>query len=383
MPYNPDKPVESPEDHQSNSKDEKITPKGRRFLILWIMGILMIFLVVGGLMVGAVYNDKQSDIVKHLERMSPKLSEPGLTPAEQNLSISENTTLVVTGIYVDQIRDFALSDSTWTVDFYVWFKWNGSKVNPGENLQIIDGNIDTKELKDNYTNGDQHYQIYYVTAKMSKFFDVLRFPVDNHVLTIEIEDEQQERPELVFVPENGTSEISSRVQIPGYEIEKIVVVEKPHTYKSNFGDPRLDDEKTTYSQFRVGIDIFRPDLGFYFRIFIGLFVAVAAALLALLIKPTQVDPRFVLGSGALFVAVANFIITSELIPKTGILTLADMVNDLGLILILVTLIESVISLYLYEKRGEKKLARTMDKISIVLLLLIFVTINILMILFAW
>jgi hypothetical protein len=326
-------------------------------------------------MVGAVYEDKQADIAKHIERMSPNLTESGLTPGEQNITIN-NATKVFTGIYVDQIRDLSLSDSKWVVDFYIWFKWNGTNVNPAENLQIVDGNIIDKKIKDNYTNGTQHYQIYYVTAEISKFFDVLRFPVDNHILTLEIEDEQNERSDLLFVAENDTSDFSSRIQIPGYKIDKIAVIEKPHTYKSNFGDPRINNNNTTFSQLRMGIDISRPDLGFYFRIFIGLFVAVAAALLALFIKPTKVDPRFVLGSGALFVAIANFIITSELIPKTGIMTLADMVNNLGLILILVTLIESTISLYLYEKKGEKRLSWLMDRISVALLLVIYIVINV-------
>ncbi len=378
-----DKSSESSENNKNSSKVEKITPKGRRFLILWVLGVILIFSIVGSYMVGVVNEDKQSDIAKHIDRMSPNLTEPGLTQAEQNLSSNSSTTKVLTGIYVDQIRDLSLSDSTWTVDFYIWFKWNGSNVNPGENLQIIDGNIINKEIKDNYTNGTQHYAIYYVTAEITKFFDVLRFPVDNHVLTIGIEDEQSERPDLIYVPENYTSEISSRVQIPGYSISNITAIEKPHTYKSNFGDPRLDTERVTFSQFRVGIDISRPDLGFYFRIFIGLFVAVTAALLALLLKPTDVDPRFVLGSGALFVAVANNIITSELIPKTGVMTLADMVNDLGLILIIMTLVESTLSLYLYEKKGKKRLSWLMDRISIVLFLVIYVFINIAIVLAAW
>ncbi len=376
-----DKSDKFPKDDIS-SKSEKISSKGRKFILLWIIGIIMIFCVVGSFMVGAVYEDKQSDIAKHIERMSPNLTESGLTPGEQNLSIN-NTTKVLTGIYVDQIRDLSLSDSKWTVDFYIWFKWNGSKVNPGENLQIVDGNIIDKKIKDNYTNGTQHYQIYYVTAEISKFFDVLRFPMDNHVLTLEIEDEQNERSDLVFVAENNTSDFSSRIQIPGYNIDNVAVIEKPHTYKSNFGDPRIGSNKTTFSQLRMGIDISRPDSGFYFRIFIGLFVAVIAALLALFIKPTKVDPRFVLGSGALFVAIANFIITSELIPKTGAMTLADMVNNLGLILILVTLIESTISLYLYDKKGEKKLSWVLDRVSIVLLVVIYIIINVAMVISAW
>ena len=378
MSANSDKPNKSNDDG-NKSKGEKLTPQGRRFLKLWIVGVVLVFLLVGSYMVGIVYEDKQLDVIKLKARMSPNLTEDGFTPAELNNLTNTTPTEVVTGVYVDQINDLILSDNTWTVDFYIWFKWNGSDVNPGENFQIVDGHPLKKELKDNFTNGTEHYQIYFVTAQIDKFFDVVRFPVDDHVLTLQIEDEQSERSDLIYVLDNNTSNVSSRVVIPGYKIDKMAVIEKPHTYKTNFGDPRIENRKTTFSQLRAGIYISRPDLGFYFRIFIGLFVAVAASLLALRLKVTEVDPRFVLGSGALFVAVANFIIVSELIPETGITTLADMVNNLGLILILMTLIESSISLYLYKKKGEKELSRILDRLSFYLFLVIYIVINVVII----
>lgn len=128
-------------------KGEEITPKGRKFIKFWVIGVTLIFLLVGSYMVGIVYEDKQSDIARHIERMSPNLTEPGLTTGDLNLSTNTTTTNVTTGIYVDQISDFSLSDSTGTVDFYMWFKWNGSNVNSGENLQIVDGNILKKEKR--------------------------------------------------------------------------------------------------------------------------------------------------------------------------------------------------------------------------------------------
>jgi len=154
-----------------------------------------------------------------------------------------------------------------------------------------------------------------------------------------------------------------------------LVIVKPHIYNSSFGDPLLDQEPTSYSQLRDGIALNRPDLGFYFRLFIGLFVAVAAALVALFIKPTVAEPRFGLGAGALFVAIANNIIVSGLIPKTGVLTLADMVNDLGLLVILITLIESTISLHIYLVNDDKPLSRKLDRYSFTILLLIYIIVN--------
>ena len=365
------------------SKNGEVKPRGRRFLKWWIIGVILIFLLVGSYMVGTVYENKQSADTRHVQLISPNLTETGLSADDFNLSSNITPTKVISGFYVDRIKDLSLSDSVWTVDFYIWFKWNGSDVNPGENFQVIDGEIEKKELVDEYTNGTEHYQIYYVTSKITKFFDVLRFPVDSHLLTLEIEDKKTEREDLIYVADNGTSNINQEVQIHGYSVEKFSVLEKPHIYNSSFGDPRIETRPTSYSQLRAGIDISRPDLGFYFRIFIGLFVAVAAALVALFIKPTEAEPRFGLGAGALFVAIANTIVTSGLIPKTGIMTLADMVNDLGLLLILITIVESTISLYIYDIKGEKELSRILDRISFISLLTIYIIVNAVIVTSGW
>jgi hypothetical protein len=373
----------SGKDEGNRAKDENIKPGGRRFLKWWIIGIILIFLLVGSCLAWTVYEDKQSANIQHIELMTPNFTEPGLTAEDFILPANSTPTKVLSGIYVDQIHGVSLSDSTWTVDFYLWFKWNGSQVSPGENFQVIDGNIDKKELVDNYTNGTEHYEIYYVTASITKFFDILRFPVDNQILYIDIEDKKNERQDLIYVVDNGTSGINSNVQVHGYNISKLQVIEKPDVYNSNFGDPRLGQGATSYSQLRAGIDIYRPDLGFYLRIFIGLFVAVAAALVALFIKPTTAEPRFGLGAGALFVAIANNIITSGLIPKTGIMTLADMVNNLGLLLILITIIESTISLYIYDIKGEKQLSKKLDRFSFITLIIIYIIVNAIIIIAAW
>lgn len=359
-------------DDGSRLNDEELRPQGRRFIKLWIIGVILPFLLVTGFMVGVINENKQSSVNRHMEWLSPNLTETGLTADDFNLPANSTPTKVVTGIYIDRINDLSLTDSKWTVDFYIWFKWNGSDVDPGKSFQVIDGEIggDQKELIEEYTNGTEHYEIYYVTATISKFFDILRFPVDNHILTIGIEDKKALRQDLIYVPDNS-SNINPSVEVHGYNVSKLAIIEKPHIYPSSFGDPREQNATTSYSQLRAGIDIYRPDLGFYFRIFIGLFVAVAASLVALFINPTEAEPRFGLGAGALFVAIANTIVTSSLIPKTGIMTLADMVNDLGLLLILITLVESTVSLYLYSK-SEKELSRRLDHVSFIVLLLIYV-----------
>lgn len=356
--------------------DDEAKPDGSRYIKYWIAIIFLIFILTGCIMLGIFIADKQTADNRHIQWITSNTTPIN---AEFNNSINTNQTKVITGMYIDRITELSLAESFWNVDFYVWFKWNGSNMNPGDNLQVIDGAIEKKELIDNYTNGSQHYEIYYINANISKFFDILTFPIDAHVLTITLEDSKNQRNNLVYLPDSDASSINPDVEINGYKLGKLSLVEKPHVYTTNFGDPRLSDGNTSYSQILTGVEISRPDLGFYFRIFIGLFVAVAAALVALFIKPTNAEPRFGLGAGALFVAIANNIITSGLIPKTGIITLADMVNDLGLLLILLTLIESTISLYIYDIRGEKAVSKRLDLISFLVLLTLYIILNILII----
>ena len=128
----------------------------------------------------------------------------------------------------------------------------------------------------------------------------------------------------------------------------------------------------------MGVWIRRQGLGFYMKMFVALFAAVVVALIAFFIKPTDVDPRFGLGVGALGAVLVNTYVTSSLVPDTGVMTLADLVNHVGIITIFLSLMQSSISLYLYEKKGKKTLSRLFDRVSFAIFLPGYLAINLLL-----
>lgn len=106
--------------------------------------------------------------------------------------------------------------------------------------------------------GGSHYELYRITAEITKFFNIGRYPHDDHLMTILIEDTRRQRYDLRYKPDPAGSEISSRVKIPGYEIYSKQLIEKGHSYKTRRGDPKLPDSyKSTYSQLVFGIGIKR------------------------------------------------------------------------------------------------------------------------------
>jgi hypothetical protein len=368
-------------DEQKGQVDKRaiITPAELRNIWIWAIMLIILFATTGVVTTWLVYQNKVTSIKRHNDRMNPDVGEGGTQPPPTALQAGANPVRVDGGIYVDRIVDLSVKESTWTVDFYVWFRWSGQEADPGENFQIVDGSIESKEKVDEYTSGDEHYALYRVVAHITKFFDESRFPRDDHVLTINIETPASERHELLFVADNESSGVSSRVEIPGYSIYEQAVLEKPHAYTSTHGDPRLAaGTEKVQSQLRMGLWIQRQGWGFYLKMFVPLFAAVGVAMLAFFIKPTYIDPRFGLGVGALFAVIANTYITSSLVPDTGVITLADIVNQVGIVTIVLSLLQSTISLYLYDRKGKEALSRLFDRVSFVIFLAGYAVINLIL-----
>lgn len=321
--------------------------------------------------------NQQAAAGRHAARLDPAADEPGVTSADRMLSADARPTLVTVGIYVDRILELSVKDVGWTVEFYIWFRWGGDTLKTCEEFQVVDGTVDSREKEEDESIEGERYQRFRVVAKITKFFDIRRFPCDEHLLIIAVELPGHQRGEVLFVADQEGSSVSSRVKVPAYDLKPVVVLEKPHSYKTARGDPRLQKgAKSTYSQLRMGVGIERSGWGQYFKLFQSLYIAVLLALLAFFIRPTEVDPRFGLGVGALFAGVANAYVISSMVPDTGVLALADIVNGVGIAVILLTVLQSTISLHLYTIRKAHAVSRAFDRLSFAVILTGYMLLNI-------
>lgn len=363
----------SNDDKKTNSENDV---NNRNTIRLWSLFLIILLIVVGSFLIWFTYTNTQEELLNIEYQIDPDLFEQGL--AEEDYQIPGNATKILTGIYVDRIRSISIKDNTWSVDFYIWFKWTGNAT-PGETFQVMDGSIDKKEIIRNITMGNEKFALYKVSSTITKEFDMFRFPVDNQFLSIIIQDRKQGRDELIYVADNESSSVGTEVYIPGYVVESIRVVEKPYYYNSTMGDP---NNRTVYSEFRSGILISREDLTVAFISLIGTFIAVFAGLMSLLVFNPQA--RFGMEGSAMFVAITNFILITNLAP-TGIITLAHLINAYGLFIIALCLLTSALSLTFHKtKIKQKRLEETrkLDVRSLIILGIGFLSTVFLMILVA-
>jgi hypothetical protein len=109
-----------------------------------------------------------------------------------------------------------------------------------------------------------------VRAEVNKPFNTDRFPVDDHLLAIQIEDGKLPRSELEYVADEANCGCSNQVKMPGYRLREWKVLVKPHVYKTNFGNPlAASGVQQVYSQFDYMLWNVRPGLGTYFHTLVG------------------------------------------------------------------------------------------------------------------
>lgn len=306
--------------------------------------------------------------------MDPAAADPGLTPP--TIEPIHDATRVTVGIYLERIARFEIPESSWTAVLDIWFEWEGDQFDPADRLVAVDGSIGELDMLREHHEDGRHFVCYSAEIQFTRAFCVTGFPLDDHLLLLGFENAAFDRRQLLFVPDTVNSVSSSRVAVPGYRVTGLRAIEKPHSYKNSRGLPNAEPGRpTTFSQARFGLELRRDGWGLFLKMFQALFVAVAIAILPFFIRPTDLDPRFGLGVGALFAAVANAYLIISYVPNTVEFTLADMVNLVGIVTILITLVESTVSLWMWQAWSRPDLSRRLDWMVFLAVLIGYVASN--------
>lgn len=339
----------------------RLTPVHKRLLVLYSICILLIYAVIVAGSALTMYENRALSDDKHARRMSPNTAEAGRTPPDPLPETGDFTTVRI-GTYIEDIENLSIKDNFWSGIFYVWYSWQGdAKLDPGGKMVLVDGIVNKKELLEDYHDAKGvSYQRYRISAKIIKFFDTARVPIEDHMLNLYIEDGERDGGKLRFVAEAG-SNISSRLNIPGYSVTKVSNVVKTHTYRSSYGDPRIAGEtKKVFSQYIAAVQIKRADLGFYFKIFLCLFAASLLTLASFFIKAEDASPRFALPTGAYFGTAANAYLANSLLPGSGQFGLVDHISGIGLFTIFMSIALAVLSTY-YSRQNQKEMSLALDR----------------------
>ena len=163
---------------------------------------------------------------------------------------------VYVGVYVKQIHGISLKDSLATVDFHVWFRWTGDGLKPLESFDLVNGRVESKQSVYETKIGGVNYASCTVVASLHKLWDISRYPLDSHTLTIEIEDNNLEADKLVYLPDVENSGMSNHVEVAGWTLKPGKAEILTSTDLTNYGDISLPTgHESSWSRFVFSIEV--------------------------------------------------------------------------------------------------------------------------------
>lgn len=260
------------------------------------------------------------------------------------------------GVFINDIYDINLSEQSFSAQFWVWFNYRNPELKPLETLEItnaksLENSLDFTERKEGIVWAGKK-----VDAVIKKDWDIRRFPFDEQVMRIELEESDQDIGSMIYVADRANTKINPALALSNWTIERFELNAGAKKYDTTYGDPTLS-EGSEYPRATLDIFIRRQSWGLFFSLFTGLYVAFFISSLVFFIDPIEVDPRFGLSVGGLFAAVGNKYIVDSILPQSTTFTLVDKLHILTYVFLLLCIVLSVISLRIWKNGKEITSAR--------------------------
>jgi len=353
-----------------------ITHAERRLVMVFALVIVLVFAVGGflGTRQLQTYADEAASLrqarVESLTSRTAPVPGAGLAPAGKPVDLK-------VALRMNRIGEFALKESAWTADFNLAFRWTGSGVATAEAFRIVNGQVLERDKQESVDLDGQRYERFRVLARMTKPFDSTRFPFGDEGLVVQVEDATHGPQLLRYVADERNSVVDPEGVPRSIRIDRILAVardQRPGASPSPGGLDPIEDQ--AHSQFYFAMVAVPAGLSLYLKLFQALFASVALSLVALHIKVISVDCRFGLPVGGFFAAVTNNVFVADLLPVSDRLTLSDMTNTAGLLTIFIIVVQSVISLYLFDNLGRERLSQFFDRVCFAVLVPAYVTVSV-------
>jgi hypothetical protein len=237
------------------------------------------------------------------------------------------------GVWLNSIEKVDVPAGTFSVDFYLWFKYHDVK----PNIEFLKGTPSKIDIIIEEERPLENYLEYRVRGVFIGSLDFRGFPFDEHFLAVELEDKEHGASELVFEPDEEESGIDPELDVVGWDVKGFKLYEENHAYS---------DEN--YSRFIFGVTVYRSKIPVAFKNLLPIIVITLISLLTFSISVKNFGQRVGICVTTLMSAVAYHLAALSALPPLGYLTFFDRVMLVVYTLFLYNLAVSVQAMRLVE-----------------------------------
>jgi hypothetical protein len=254
---------------------------------------------------------------------------------------------VIVGAYINDIQELDTERGTYTIDFYMWFRWKDPQVDPTDSIEVMNSNA-MENTTSSATGGvsgrpfpseprvmpdGSKYQGFRYQGVFSKNMNLHRFPFDIQLLNVLLEDVNQDNRQLEFVPDTTPVTINEQVTIPGFQIGTPTLTVVSHQYPTAFGDLTAPPTPT-YSRIVLAVPVARDALPYLVKIMLPISIVVLITSLIYMIPARLDEARTGIGITAMLTMVALQWTTDADLPSVEYLMMVDVIYIVSMAYIL-------------------------------------------------
>lgn len=296
-------------------------------------------------------------------------------PGKRSYSQQHAPDTVLAGIYINSIHNIDFKQKEFSISCWLWLRYNNRDFNFVEYLEIPSAKSVTKSFFTIDTSDGDVYLLMKLDCVMKDSWKIENFPFDRQSLRFTVENSQYDLSQLVFKPDTAGHHFNAKWAIRGWHVDSLDISSGIKVYETDFGDIHTQDNETKYSNFKVKLSLSRDATGLFWKMFLGMYIALLIAYMCFYIHADNIDSRFGLSVGALFAVVGNKYVVESTLPESTSFTLVDSLHGLTLLFILLTIVGNAVALRLL-KQNKLKTANRYDFIMAQVMLGIYIIANI-------
>ncbi len=278
---------------------------------------------------------------------------------------TKRTTVVFTGIHVNDVRSFDPIKSQFEADFLLWFRWDPDQ-NKKLNFEMTHGEVLSAKIREKYYHKESknNFIAYSVTARMEGVFPLHDYPFDHQILKIRIKPKVKSKEDLILVTDIPDDSFLRRDLTFGqWEDERHVQFTSSKDFIWSYRNPKYGQKifELDHSQFNYHLHLKRNVAQYVIKL-LPLFVVLFGAYLIFFIDYEYVPSRYALGIITLLSAISAHNATKL---EVGYLVRSDIFFLITYFLIVFSILETVIASTFFMK-GQKKIAKRLDEATIVM-----------------
>ncbi|MFL5761734.1 MAG: hypothetical protein ACJ789_18665 [Thermomicrobiales bacterium] len=298
-------------------------------------------------------------------------SEHGASGGETNGPLK-----VTIGFYLAEVHGLDQQESTFFADFYMWMRWKGNN-DPTPTVELLN-NVARWALtmKQIYATpvslpSGERLQQFHIQGQFYEPLLLQDYPLDKHVLRIDIEDSTYPIDQLIYVPDTDQTSISADIRIPGWQVTSWSLTAHEHDYSTDFGFPSTTGQHN-YSLAELDLKIKRPESFFRWKLLLPLLIVLLLGCSVLLVHPAYPEVRLAGPATALLTLVFLQQAYTNTLPEVGTLVLLDKIYVLAYIVVVGLIATTILtSHWIHVDEANATRAQRLDRIAAIGLLGLF------------